>query len=145
MKLHQIPKENFLYKKGDSSRSFYFMLRGKLELLVDSSHGTVGQQQNPLEFKLSKVVDENEFFGFKQFCDEQRNEYARAVTDNVEILEIEKDAYEQIVKQTQLSVSEKKIDFLMRYVPKFRSVARKLIEEMEIFFVKEVFTQGYLI
>ena len=66
------------------------------------------------------------------------------MTEKVEVLEIEKEAYEQIVKQTQISVSEKKIDFLIRFVPKFRSVSRNLVEEMEIFFVKEVASQGFL-
>lgn len=69
-----------------------------------------------------------------------RHDYARAVSDKVEVLEIDKEQYELIIKKTQISTSEKKIDFLIRYVPKFRSVARKMIEEMEVFFIKEVVT-----
>lgn len=33
----------------------------------------------------------------------------------------------------------------MRYVPKFRAVSRKIIEEMEVFFLKETATQGYML
>jgi len=33
----------------------------------------------------------------------------------------------------------------MRYVPKLRTASRTMIEEFEVFFMKEVVTQGYLI
>lgn len=69
-----------------------------------------------------------------------RNDYAKAVSEKVEVILIDKDYYEQIVKKTQLSTSEQKIDFLIRYIPKFRAVSRKIIEEMEVFFIKEVAT-----
>lgn len=49
------------------------------------------------------------------------------------------------MKKTQLSASEQKIDFLLRYVPKLRAVSRTMIEELEVFFIKEVITQGYVV
>ena len=45
-----------------------------------------------------------------------------------------------IVKKTQLSTSEQKVDFLVRYVPRLRAVARSMVEELEVFFIKEVAT-----
>lgn len=74
-----------------------------------------------------------------------RHDYARAVAETCWILIINKDQYDQIVKRTQLSVSEQKIDFLMRYVPKLRAVTRTMIEELEILFIKEIVTQGFMI
>ena len=74
-----------------------------------------------------------------------RHDYARAVAETCWILIINKDQYDQIVKKTQLSVSEQKIDFLMRYVPKLRAVTRTMIEELEILFIKEIVTQGFMI
>lgn len=91
-------------------------------------------------------MDEYEFFGMRQFADDVRNDYARAVSANgCWVLVIHKESYEQIVKRTQLSAAEQKIDFLIRYVPKLRSVTRSMIEELEVFFIKEVVTQGYIL
>lgn len=58
MKVKELSKGDFLYRKGDSSAFFYFVLKGKIELVVENS-------QNPSEFKFSKNVDEFEFFGMK--------------------------------------------------------------------------------
>ena len=33
----------------------------------------------------------------------------------------------------------------MRYVPRLRAVSRNVIEELEVFFIKEVVTQGYIL
>ena len=91
------------------------------------------------------MVDESEFFGLREESSLQRNDYARAVSEKAEVLKINRELYDSIVKKTQISESEKKIEFLVRYVPRFRSVARKLIEEMEVFFIKQTATQGYQI
>lgn len=53
MSLKEVAKGDFLYSKGDFSDNFYFILKGKLESVVDSADG----------FKLSKNIDEAEFFG----------------------------------------------------------------------------------
>jgi hypothetical protein len=33
----------------------------------------------------------------------------------------------------------------MRYVPKLRAVTRNMVEELEVFFIKEVVSEGYII
>jgi vacuolar-type H+-ATPase subunit F/Vma7 len=96
-------------------------------------------------FKFSKNVDEYEFFGIKQYPADLRNDFARVASDSAWVIIIHKKLYEQIVKKTQLSVSEQKIEFLLRYVPKLRALTRNMIEELEVLFIKEVATQGYLI
>lgn len=128
-----------LFKKGNSSKTFYFLLKGKIELIVEDPN-------NPTEFKFSKNVDEFDFFGLKSSGgNDIRNEYARVVTDKCFVIQIDRDNYENIVKKTQLSVSEQKIDFLLRYVPRLRAVGRNVIQELEVFFMKVVYTQGYLV
>jgi signal-transduction protein with cAMP-binding, CBS, and nucleotidyltransferase domain len=126
MSVRELKKGDFLYRKGDNSQWFFFMLKGKIEIVVESGG----------EFKFSKNADEFEFFGMKQFTSELRNDFARVVTEVAWVLFIHKDQYELIVKKTQLSASEQKIDFLIRYVPKLRSVNRSMIEELEVFFMK---------
>jgi len=42
-----------------------------------------------------------------------------------------------------LTAGDKKVDFLFRYVPKIRTGGRKMIEEFEVFFLKEEVTKGY--
>lgn len=126
-----------LFKKGDSSKTFYFLLKGKIELIVEDPN-------NPNEFKFSKNVDEFDFFALKSSGSggghDIRNDYARVVTDKCFVIHIDRDNYENIVKKTQLSVSEQKIDFLLRYVPRLRAVGRNVIQELEVFFMKVVYT-----
>lgn len=74
---------------------------------------------------------------------EKRTDYAKGASEKNEVLEIDKLKYEQIIKKTELSSGEKKIDFLMRYVPKLRTAAKSMIEEFEVFFIKEDITKGY--
>ena len=61
MKIQELSRGQFLYKKGDPSPHFYFILKGKLELVVESPLAAGDSSQN--EFKFSKNVDEYEFFG----------------------------------------------------------------------------------
>lgn len=138
MRVQELGQGDFLYRKGDSSFSFYFLLKGKIELMVESHNIEEG-------FKFSKNVDEFEFFGIKSITSDPRHDYAQVVTEKCWVLHIDKENYEQIVKRTQLSVSEQKIDFLIRYVPRLRAVSRNVIEELEVFFIKEVVTQGFII
>lgn len=55
LSIKELSKGDFLYKKGDTSQWFYFMLKGKIEIDVEGA--------NPGEFKFSKNVDEFDFFG----------------------------------------------------------------------------------
>ena len=103
----------------------------------------VEDPNNPSEFKFSKNVDEFDFFGLKSSQaggPDTRHEFARVVTDKCFVVHIDRDSYENIVKKTQLSVSEQKIDFLIRYVPRLRAVGRNVIQELEVFFMKVVYT-----
>ena len=61
------------------------------------------------------------------------------------MIEFSKSSYDKIIKNTELSSSEKKVEFLWRFVPKLRHVPRKMIEQFEVFFIKEEFTKGYQI
>ena len=93
-----------LFRKGDNSKTFYFLLKGKIELIVEDPN-------NPGQFKFSKNVDEFDFFGLKSSESiagglDIRNDYARVVTDKCFVIHIDRDNYENIVKKTQLSASE---------------------------------------
>lgn len=84
MKIRNVAKGEFLYEKGEDSNSFYFVLRGKLELLVKSDD----------EFKHSKNADECEFFGLRTFTTDKRSDFARGAAEKNEIIEIDKEQYE---------------------------------------------------
>ena len=75
-----------LYSKGDPSPDFYFLLKGKIEIMAESY-----QQQ---ELKFSKHVDEFEFFGIKSAITDCRHDYAKAITDKCWVLLINKEQYE---------------------------------------------------
>ena len=36
MKLMELSKDDYLHKKGDKSNNFYFLLKGKIEILSES-------------------------------------------------------------------------------------------------------------
>lgn len=120
-----LKKQEFLWEKGDEGLMFYFMVTGNAELIVKSS--------DTGEFKYSKGADLNTFFGYKELK-EPRVDFARMVTDKCEILSFNTNMLKEIVAKTQLSTAEKKLEFLIRYVPKIRNVNRKVIEDFEVFF-----------
>lgn len=69
---------------------------------------------------------------------------ARSIGESL-VLEVDKASSEQIRACTVISDAEKKVQFLLRYVPKLRMGSRNIIEDFEILFVKEVYTKGYKI
>jgi CRP-like cAMP-binding protein len=97
MKLKVLERGQLLYTKGDTSQYFYFVLRGKLEIVVDNTHMAEGGEDH---FKFSKNCDESDFFGLKTSANDIRSDYARVASEKAEILLIDKDLYEQIVKKT---------------------------------------------
>jgi hypothetical protein len=74
-----------------------------------------------------------------------RTDYARISSENAVILELNVLKYLECISKTQMSEGEKKIDFLVRYVPKLRNLPWRLINDFEVFFLKEIVTRGYLI
>jgi len=96
MKFQELSQGECLFKKGDNSKNFYFLLKGKIELIVEDPN-------NPSEFKFSKNVDEFDFFGLKSTGAggaDIRNDNARVVTDKCMVIHIDRDSYENIVKKT---------------------------------------------
>lgn len=53
-------------------------MTGKLEILVKTDN----------EFKYSKGIDENTFFGKKEFFKETRDEYAKVVSEKAVLIEL---------------------------------------------------------
>jgi len=92
MKVQEMQKDDFFYRKGDKSNNFFFLLKGKIEILSESHQSD--------EFKFSKNVDEFEFFGLKSLTSDPRHDYAKVVTEKCWVLLIDKEFYEQIVKKT---------------------------------------------
>lgn len=64
-----------LYKKGEKSKYFYFLLRGCLHLTVVESAQT----------KFSHNIDENTFFGFRE-CSMERNDFATSKEKQTEVI-----------------------------------------------------------
>jgi CRP-like cAMP-binding protein len=56
-KLTKLEKGDFLYKQGDIGSRFYFVISGSLEVIVKSEGSD--------EFKYSKSIDTNMYFGLK--------------------------------------------------------------------------------
>ena len=64
-----------LYKKGDKSNYFYFLLRGELHITVVES----------AETKFSHIVEENTLFGFRE-TQAERNDFATSKDKQTEVI-----------------------------------------------------------
>lgn len=67
-----------MFEPGSSGSTFWFVMTGKLEILVKTDN----------EFKYSKGIDENTFFGKKEFFKETRDEYAKVVSEKAVLIEL---------------------------------------------------------
>lgn len=124
-----------LYRKGDKSTYFYFLLRGQLHLTVVESKSE----------KFVHNIDENTFFGFREISME-RNDFATSKQQQTEVIQIDTNVYKDIITHSQLAVSVEKIDFLMRFVPHLRDedkVGLEQLKKLEVHFMKEEYTRGY--
>lgn len=129
----ELKQDEFLYEAGAAGDTFWFLVTGKMEMLVKPDG----------EFKYSKGVDESNFFGKKEFYTETRGDYAKVVTPKAVLLVFQTVKFNNIISKTQISEGQKKIDFLIRYVPGFRELPKRQIEDFEVFFIKEQVTQGF--
>lgn len=115
-KLHKLGKGEYLYKKGEANGvGFFFVLSGRVEILVTPSNSTQPQDNpNEKEMKFSKHVEVNEYFAYRgnSFKD-PRTDFARITSDKCLLLEINGQKYLEIMSKTKLSASEKKVDFLI--------------------------------
>lgn len=133
--LKELSKDDFLYQAGDPGDTFWFLLRGKLDILSKTGD----------EFKYSKGIDESTFYGKKEFYNENRLDYAKVTSEKALLIEFKTAKFNSVVNKTQISEAQKKIDFLIRYVPGFRELPKRMIEDFEVFFLKEQVTQGFQI
>lgn len=91
--IKELKKDEFLFEPGSSGSTFWFVMTGKLEILVKTDN----------EFKYSKGVDENTFFGKKEYFNESRDEYAKVVSDKALLIELNTIKYNNIISKTQIS------------------------------------------
>ena len=78
----KLAKGEFLYKQGDIGSRFFFVVSGSLEVIVKSDGSD--------EFKYSKTIEVNTYFGLKSNPKEARGDNARVISDVAcEIIEFE--------------------------------------------------------
>ena len=93
-KFHTRAKDEFLYQKGEQNgQGFFFLVSGKVELLVKSDAND--------EFKFSKGIDKGEFFGFRQTSyNEPRSDYARVTSDRAQFIELSVLKFQECISKT---------------------------------------------
>ena len=130
MQYHEFSAEAYIYREEDLASSLFFLLDGRVRVRTE--------QHNPAAERSSGA-----FFGVRGCAEDLRCEDVQAA-EAVAVIEIDRAAYESAKKHTQPpSPAEAKVEFLVRYVPRLRAVARRLAEELEVFFIKEVYTRGF--
>jgi hypothetical protein len=109
------------------------MLNGSMQIQVLENEKT----------KFSKTIDENDFFGYREGLGQLRNDFCTAVKNDCQVVQFDSTIYKKLITDTKMSQGEMKIDFLMRYGPQLRKAGRRMIEQYEVFFIKERVTKGY--
>lgn len=77
--LHTLTKDKYLYTEGEKSPGFYYVIDGQIELLFKRGD----------EFKMSRTVDHDSFFGFRKAGEEARADYAKITSETATILELD--------------------------------------------------------
>lgn len=135
----EFSQDDKIFEKEDECKYFYYIMKGTVHLLESSAEG---------EDKIARLHNQHEVFGLKKCGNEGsfpiRNRDAVAET-NTSLIIIDAKEYENIRSKRVLSAAEAKIEFLTRYIPGFRSVDQKIIQEYETLFTKEKMTKGYRI
>ena len=94
--------------------------------------------------KTTKIIDEGQFFGFRNKPSEMRNDFVTAKADLTEVIQIDNHKFQSIFSKAQLALATEKIEFIIRFVPGLRSIhARRVLEDADSLFVKEKYTKGY--
>ena len=133
-------KQQVIFDKQDPWRWFYFIVKGTIHILEQSSTG---------EDKISKIHNSNQVFGLTKHdanWNEVPSRNKTAISEGKSIvLVFDAIDYESIRRQRVLSTSEQKVEFLTQHVPGMRVAKREAIEEFESLFSKEICTKGFRI
>ena len=79
-----------LYKEQHIANKFFFLLRGEMHLVLD------GDDDN-----ISKILEEGQFFGFRDDPFETRNEIVTAKSQLVEVIEIDTFNFKEIIQKAK--------------------------------------------
>ncbi len=131
LEIKELNEKEFLYNVGDISDHFYFVLTGKMS------------QRTGEDLKLSKTHHESAIFGYTLYPKDPRTDAGVCDQDGTKVVIFDRGQFEHIVTSTELSTSELKIEFLTRFVPVLRAFPKNLVEELEVFFFKEIVTKGF--
>ena len=94
--------------------------------------------------KTTKIIEEGQFFGFRNKPSEMRNDFVTAKSNLTEVIQIDNLKFQSIFSKAQLALASEKIEFLIRFVPALRSIhARRVLEETDSLFIKEKYTKGF--
>ena len=74
-----------LYSKQHTSENFYFLLRGQLHMTMLAS-----------DEKTTKIIDEGQFFGFRNTPNEMRNDFVTAKSNLTEVIQIDNTKFQSI-------------------------------------------------
>jgi len=111
----QLDQGELLYDRGTPCDYFYFLITGELKLTFCEDNETT-----------CKFNEAGIMFGFRD-SKAQHSDFANATQPNTQVLAIPLFIYKDIITQTQLKAANKKIDFLVRFGPAFRTVEFSLI------------------
>lgn len=126
-KYTMLQKGGILYEKDKPCDDFYVLINGEVG---------VNRKINEDESINASFVT-GSMFGFGNQGDEVHDDFATAKLPCTIVLEIPTFIYKEIIKQTELDIANKKIDFLLRFGPAFRSCELELIQQYEQYFQKE--------
>ncbi len=114
-----IPKFNYLYLEGDSTKKVYFLLEGMIKVSTRSDQGREA---------IKAILHNHEIFGEQDLTGQStRNEFAIAMVDGAKVLEVDTECLKNLMQRNHL-LCQKVVKFLG---DKLRTVEQRL--EAQIF------------
>ena len=118
IKFHQIEENIYIWKEGDKSTNFYFLIRGKLSLRKKTSSGE----------KEKFILNENNIFGLLDIIyDRKRRMSCVSLTESY-YLSIDREFFKKYMEEKVNKAEIEKKSFLMKFFNNFLTISKTKLE-----------------
>lgn len=118
IKFHQIEENVYIWKEGDKSTNFYFLLRGKLSIRKKTNSGE----------KEKFILNENNIFGLLDIMYERKRRMSCVSLTESYYLSIDKEFFKKYMEEKVNKAEIEKKSFLMKFFNNFLTISKIKLE-----------------